>query len=247
MDSETRTSVLGLKMSRFQLVTSSCLLTFLATGTAAYVQLHDAVSTEAIEVSQLPYYNSREFTPHWFAPDSRALSDFHAIPDFSFTNQEGQLITEENVAGRLYVANFFFSTCPGICPMIRSKVSWVEERFIDDQGVVILSHSIRPSTDTEEVLQAYAETYGVVSGKWHLLTGQRESIYALAKSAYFADEDLGDVRNSTDFLHTENLLLIDHNRHIRGVYNGLSASSVQELISDIELLQAEMRQQSSST
>nr|WP_197493221.1 SCO family protein [Woeseia oceani] len=104
-------------------------------------------------------------------------------------------------------------------------------------SVYILSHSIRPTTDTREILQAYARDYGVISGKWHLLTGDKKAIYELAKDAYFANEDLGNPDKLSDFLHTENLLLIDQNRHIRGVYNGLSTTSVNHLLSDIEILQ----------
>ena len=186
--------------------------------------------------NSLPYYDTREFTPRWLDADSLRLAGFHRIPDFSFINQDGRRITEEDVAGGVYVASFFFSTCPGICPMLQSKLAAVQERFIGDDRVTILSHSIRPGADTVEVLRSYAELHGVKSGKWHLLTGDRDTIYTLAREAYFADEDLGNPTGDSDFLHTENLLLIDGNRHIRGIYNGLSSSSVQHLIADIEAL-----------
>ncbi len=190
--------------------------------------------------TQLPYYDSADFTPRWLTPDSPKLTDFHRIPDFRFTNQDGREISSEDVAGRIYVASFFFSTCPGICPKIRSKLSQVQTRFIDDDDVTILSHSIRPTTDTPAILQAFASANGIQSHKWHLLTGDKDAIYSLAKEAYFANEDLGETRNSNDFLHTENLLLIDSDRRIRGVYNGLSASSVSHLMADIELLKREL-------
>lgn len=199
-----------------------------------------AAPTLAADAS-LPYYDSPEFTPRWITADSDVPQAFHRIPDFSFTNQDGRVIDNREIAGRVYVASFFFSTCPGICPAIRSKLAMVQARFIDEDGVRILSHSIRPSTDTVEVLRAYATDNDVVSGKWHLLTGDRDAIYALATDAYFANEDLGAVRSAKDFLHTENLLLIDTDRRIRGVYNGLSVSSVNHLIGDIETLLAEDR------
>lgn len=208
-------------------LTASCITVCLA--------LLTATATSAAE-STLPYYDSPEFTPRWLDSSSSALNKFHRIPEFSFTNQEGMQISEKDVAGKIYVASFFFSTCPGICPMIRSKLSEVQKRFLDDNTVTILSHSIRPTTDTTEVLQAYAAKNGVQSGKWHLLTGDRNNIYSLARDAYFADEDLGDAKTVDDFLHTENLLLIDQNRHIRGIYNGLSSSSVKNLIDDINTL-----------
>lgn len=187
----------------------------------------------------LPYYNSGDFTPFWYATDSAELKDFHRIPKFDFTNQEGLRVDQDSVEDKVYVASFFFSTCPGICPTIQSKLSKVQDKFIDDDGLVILSHSIRPTTDTIEVLASYAAKHGVRSEKWHLLTGEREAIYGLAKDAYFANEDLGNIADLGDFLHTENLLLIDTNGHIRGVYNGLSEGSVDNLIADIDLLKLE--------
>ncbi len=185
--------------------------------------------------NDLPYYDTPEFTPRWLG-ETEELAEFHRIPDFSFTNQEGKQVTQDDVAGRVYVASFFFSTCPGICPAIRTKLAAVQEHFIDDDAVLILAHSIRPSADTVEILQAYATANDVQTDKWHLLTGRMEDIYRLAKDAYFADENLGEIRGADDFLHTENLLLIDKNRYIRGIYNGLSTSSVDHLIADIETL-----------
>ncbi len=188
------------------------------------------------ESISLPYYGSAELTPHWLSIGDEALLDFHRIPAFSFVNQVGETVTEKTVSGEVYVASFFFSTCPGICPRIRSKLSDVQSRFINDDSVQILSHSIRPSTDTIDVLQEYGRANNVVPGKWHLLTGDQTATYELARDAYFANEDLGKVQSADDFLHTENLLLIDQNRHIRGVYNGLNTSSVAHLITDIESL-----------
>jgi len=187
----------------------------------------------------LPFYDTAEFTPRWLDSDAVELSDFHRIPSFSFRNQDGEEISEQDVAGGVYVANFFFTSCPGICPAIRKKLSLVQAEFLDDDYVRILTHSIRPTTDSVDMLRAYARTNDIQSGKWHLLTGEKEAIYRLAKEAYFADEDLGENRGGDNFLHTENLLLIDEDRHIRGVYNGLSTSAVKNLIADIRRLKAE--------
>ena len=120
--------------------------------------------------------------------------------------------------------------------MIRSKLIEVQEKFLDDPEVKIVQHSIRPTTDTVDILKAYANTNGIISGKWHLVTGDRDAIYSLAKTAYFASDDLGNIQKTSDFLHTESLLLIDKNRHVRGIYNGLNSASVAYLISDIETL-----------
>jgi protein SCO1/2 len=188
----------------------------------------------------LPYYNTEEFTPHWIDTYSEELKDFHTIPSFSFIDQEGKKITDRTFENKIYVANFFFTSCPGICPTIRSKLSKVQDKFINDPQVKILSHSIQPSIDTVEVLKQYANEHNIESDMWHLVTGDKDAIYALAKSAYFANEDLGEIQNSNDFLHTENLLLIDQNKHIRGVYNGLNTASVNYLMADIETLKTEM-------
>lgn len=187
----------------------------------------------------LPYYDSEEFTPHWHQPNSPELEGFHQIPEFSFTNQDGKEITEHSLEGKIFVANFFFTTCPGICPTVRSKLSRVQEAYVDDAQVEIISHSITPTIDTVDTLKQYAKLHEIESGKWHLLTGDRNDIYELAKNSYFASDDLGRAEGIDDFLHTENLLLIDKNRRIRGIYNGLNNTSVNYLIADIAVLKQE--------
>lgn len=187
----------------------------------------------------LPFYESADFTPHWLDPYSEQVRQLHRIPPFSFTNQFGQLVTEQTVKNKIYVAHFFFTRCPGICPKVRSKLKNVQAAFIDDPEVMILSHSIQPHNDTVETLQAYARENGIQGPQWQLLTGERDLTYTLARDYYFASEDLGEIQNTDDFLHTENLLLIDKHRHIRGVYNGLNAASVGHLIEDIRALKKE--------
>jgi protein SCO1/2 len=185
---------------------------------------------------QLPYYNEQSFTPQWLSDKSPELDSFHKIPSFSFVNQNGETITEKTFENKIYVAGFFFSTCPGICPTVRSQLTKVQESFAEDEQVLIAQHSIRPSNDTQDVLQDYALKNGINDDKWHLLTGDKEAIYELAKTAYFASEDLGNAQKANDFLHTESLLLIDQNKHIRGIYNGLNSGSIDYLIEDIKTL-----------
>ncbi|MEO1574846.1 MAG: SCO family protein [Pseudomonadota bacterium] len=209
--------------------------------TTLFVATLSVGPSQAAGATTLPFYDTPEFTPRWLRPGSAALAGFHRVPAFEFTNQAGDTITGRDVAGRIYVASFFFSTCPGICPMIRTRLDQVQAAYADDDDVLILSHSIRPATDTVEVLRDYAQRHGVIDGKWHLLTGDREKIYALARETYFANEDLGEQRSSDDFLHTENLILVDPRGHIRGVYSGLSKSSVGHLIDDIAVLKREGR------
>jgi len=190
----------------------------------------------------LPYYNSSEFSPHWLTPDSTELTNFHNISDFKFMNQLGEFVTQDDMKDKIYVASFFFTSCPGICPKMRSQLSNVQKEFINDDDVYMISHSIQPENDTVEVLQEYAVENDIQAGKWHLVTGKRDDIYTIAREDYFANEDLGEYVSNDDFLHTENIVLVDHNRHIRGIYNGLNKTSINHLISDINALKQELAQ-----
>jgi protein SCO1/2 len=221
-------------MKKYQSVASKFLTTALLVTFCCIAQ--------AAEVGEgaLPYYDSAAFSPKWLKPNSLELADFHKISEFSFMDQHGKLVTHDTFADKIYVASFFFTTCPGICPKMRSQLSKVQDKFIGDDKVAIISHSIRPGNDTVKVLQQYAQQNDIVSGKWHLVTGKREDIYAIAREDYFANEDLGKFVEEQDFLHTENLVLVDSNRHIRGIYNGLNNTSVNHLLNDIETLQQEL-------
>ena len=186
--------------------------------------------------STLPYYNDPFFTPHWMAENDVKLNDFHAISSFSLINQDGDSINNTTFSNKIYVADFFFTRCPGICPKMTENMSLVQKAFIDDPEVVLISHSVTPQKDSIEVLKEYAKNNGVISGKWHLVTGKRSMIYALGRKDYFVEEDLGLKKKEEDFIHTENFVLVDHHGHIRGLYNGLNKSSVAQLIEDIRLL-----------
>ncbi|MFK7973199.1 MAG: SCO family protein [Bacteroidia bacterium] len=197
----------------------------------------DAATLSRVE--HLPFYEDATFTPHWLQPDDQALADFHKIPAFSLVNQEGKSISEKSFQDKIYVADFFFTICPGICPKMTANMAVLQEAFEDDDEVLLLSHSVTPERDSVETLKAYADAKGVLAHKWHLATGSREEIYALGRQAYFVEEDLGITKEVDEFLHTENFVLIDKNRHIRGIYNGLNATSIQQLIVDIKALKQE--------
>lgn len=190
-------------------------------------------------VSVLPFYNEATFTPKWFAKDNDSLNNFHSIIDFSLIDQEGDTITNETFKDKIYITNFFFTTCPGICPKMTANLDVVQKAFENDDEVLLLSHSVTPETDTVSVLKAYADKHGIKSSKWHLVTGKRSEIYNLGRNAYFVEEDLGVKKTDDDFLHTENLILVDKNKRIRGIYNGLNVNSVDQLIADIKTLQKE--------
>lgn len=191
---------------------------------------------EGSRVDKLPYYCSADFTPHWLSDDSDSLPNFHQIPAFALTNQFGHPITEKTVTGKIYVVDFFFTTCPGICPKMTTNMAVISEAFKNDPDVLLLSHSVTPETDSVSVLNQYAEDKGINSPQWHLLTGNRKEIYDLGRQWYFVEEDLGYDRTQSEFLHTENFILVDQNRHIRGIYNGLNQTAVDQLILDIDLL-----------
>lgn len=202
------------------------------------VSCNDPVKKEK-EARVLPFYTSADFTPQWIVPNSGDIKSLHCIPPFNFTNQEGEAVSEKTFAGKIYVADFFFTACPGICKKLTTHLSLVQAAFLNDTSVLLLSHSVTPESDSVPQLKKYAQSFGVISSKWHLVTGNRDAIYNIARNAYFADEDMGEKKNSADFLHTENMLLIDKHRRIRGVYKGTSLKDVNDLISDITILKVE--------
>ncbi|MFK7924440.1 MAG: SCO family protein [Bacteroidia bacterium] len=212
------------------------ILLFLASLLLFACQANDQVESR---VAKLPYYDDPTFTAHWFATGSDSLNDFHQIPDFELINQEGDTITQATFADKIYVTDFFFTTCPGICPKMTKNMVLLQDAFLEEADVMLLSHSVTPAIDSVEVLQMYAEYQGVNSDKWYLTTGERDLIYRLGRTAYFVEEDLGIEKDIDEFLHTENFVLIDKNRHIRGIYNGLNKTAIRQLIADVKTLQEE--------
>lgn len=191
-------------------------------------------------VETLPFYNEATFTPHWIAPNDEILDTFHRISPFKFINQEGDIITEKDFEDKIYVVDFFFTICPGICPKMTTNMMQLQDEFLNDEEVWLLSHSVTPEIDSVSVLKQYAEEKGISSKTWHLVTGSQHEIYKLGRNDYFVEEDLGLNKEEDEFLHTENFVLIDKNRHIRGIYNGLNKTSVNQLIADIKTLKMEV-------
>ena len=186
-------------------------------------------------VETLPYYNEASFTPKWLN-NVEDLETFHKVPSFNLIDQNGESVTEQTFKEKIYVTDFFFTTCPGICPKMTENMALVQEAFKDDPEVLLLSHSVTPETDSVQVLKTYAENKGAISNKWYLVTGDRKQIYDLGRKTYFVEQDLGQEKDEDEFLHSENFVLIDKNKHIRGIYNGLNATAVQQLIADIKTL-----------
>ena len=198
----------------------------------------DSIAPKSQPTNTLPYFNSPEFTPHWLQPD-QVPQDFHRVPEFALINQNGNTITEKDLDNKITVVDFFFTSCPGICPRLTKNMAVIDEAFGENENLLLLSHSVTPDNDTIDVLKEYAQDRDIDAKRWHLLTGDRNLIYHLGRNVYFVEEDLGKQKGPDDFLHTENFILIDKNRHIRGVYNGLNKTSVNHLIADIKIIQGE--------
>ncbi|RPE00810.1 SCO family protein [Aureibaculum marinum] len=204
------------------------------------VNKKDVNSVETSRVDYLPYYSEESFTPHWLMPETKEEKNFHKIPDFKLINQLGDTISQKTFENKIYVTDFFFTSCPGICPKMTSNMVKLQQEFKQDSEVLFLSHSVTPTIDSVAELKKYAETHGVIANKWHLVTGNKTTIYNLGRNEYFVENDLGVPKNSNDFLHSENFLLIDKNKHIRGIYNGLDRASMAQLIIDIKALKKEV-------
>ena len=195
---------------------------------------------ETSRVNYLPYYNDESFTPHWLTPGSDEEKAFHKIPDFELTNQLGEIVTQKTFYNKIYITDFFFTSCPGICPKMTGNMAKLQEVFINDSEVLLLSHSVMPTTDSVSVLKTYAKKNHVINNKWHLVTGDKNDIYSLGRDHYFVENDLGEEKGINDFLHTENFLLIDNKKHIRGIYNGLNRASIAQLITDVKALKQQI-------
>jgi protein SCO1 len=190
--------------------------------------------------SILPYYNTPDFDPLFIYNQEEVEAKVpHTLDDFSFTDQENQTITQKDIEGKIHVANFMFTTCGSICPKMTNHMKLVSDAFINDNDVRILSFSVTPWIDDVERLHSYAELNEINSKNWHLLTGSKPKIYELARKSYFAEENMGYTKDSTEFLHTEHFLLVDKTKRIRGIYNGTLQLEMEQLIKDIEELKKE--------
>ncbi len=187
----------------------------------------------------LPFYNSEEFTPQWISQSDPNYTKIHTIASFEFTNQNGKKITNKELEGKIYIADFFFTTCPSICPILAKNMGSLQEIYKQDENILLLSHSVMPWVDSVSKIKEYALEQKVIDTKWHLVTGDRESIYNIARNSYFADEDYKKTKDELEFIHTENFILVDKKGRIRGVYNGTLALDIQRLQRHIELLKLE--------
>ncbi|MCH2035240.1 MAG: SCO family protein [Tenacibaculum sp.] len=187
----------------------------------------------------LPFFNTAMLTPEWIPENDQEYINIHKIADFSFINQNGVEVTNNTYKDKIYVADFFFVTCPGICPVLEKNMSILQEKYLSDKEVLLLSHTVMPTKDSVSVLKEYAIENEIDANKWNLVTGNKEELYDIARTSYFADEDFVKTQDKDAFIHTENFILVDKKGRIRGVYNGTIKLEVQRLIRHIDLLKKE--------
>ncbi len=165
------------------------------------------------------------------------VKKYHTIADFSLTNQNGKTITQKDYKDKIYVADFFFTTCQTICPIMTDHMVDLQEKLKNDDAVLLLSHTVTPEIDTVAQLKKYALEKGVNDAKWNLVTGDKKEIYALARKSYLAAKDVPFSEN--DLVHTENFVLVDKKKRIRGFYDGTDPKAIEKLMHDIKVLEKE--------
>ncbi|WP_269234004.1 SCO family protein [Flavobacterium flavigenum] len=186
----------------------------------------------------LPIYNPADVNPELVDSTIQYKSKYHTIADFSFVNQNGDTITQKNYEGKIYVADFFFTTCGSICPKMTTNLADVQKAVLNNPKVMLLSHTVFPETDSIPVLKAYAIKHGVVDSKWNLVTGDKKEIYTMARKSYLAVK-LGRPDQLYDMVHTENFVLVDQKRRVRGFYDGTDKEDMKRLLEDIDFLSQE--------
>lgn len=167
---------------------------------------------------------------------------YHTIADFSLWNQNGENITQNTYADKIYIADFFFTTCPTICPIMTKNMADVQDIILNDPDVLLLSHSVTPQIDSVPQLKKYALEKGVIDAKWNLVTGSKKEIYALARKSYLVAKEDGDG-GAFDMIHTENFVLVDKEKRIRGFYDGTSKEEIEKLLEDLQLLKASYQEE----
>lgn len=188
----------------------------------------------------LPIYNPSDVNPELVDTTIQYKAKDHRIADFKFINQNRKVITQEDYKNKIYVADFFFTTCKTICPKMTNNMAWLQEKLKDNPKVMFLSHSVTPEIDSVEVLKNYAKQKGVLDHKWNLVTGDKKEIYYMARKSYLAVKT-GKPEELYDMVHTENFVLVDSKKRVRGFYDGTNLDeptkkgikNVSQLLEDI--------------
>ncbi len=204
------------------------ILVFVVGSTAAYQILQPK--------PRLPIYNPSDLNPAVVDDDLERVGRGHRIGDFDLIDQWGNEADSSLLQGKIYVADFFFTTCPTICIDMGANFQRIQETYKNEDRLNLVSHTVMPEIDTVEVMHAYGERMGAIKGKWHLLTGEKRELYRMARREYFAVMEQGTSFDEHDFIHTENVILVDEKKRIRGFYDGTSDLDIDRLIGDIQIL-----------
>lgn len=186
----------------------------------------------------LPIYQPANVNSEMVDSTLLDIRKYHTIADFSLINQNGATITQDSYKDKIYVADFFFTTCQTICPIMTDHMVKIQSQILDDDEVMLLSHTVTPDIDSVEQLKRYAIEKGVDDKKWNLVTGDKKQIYDLARKSYMAVKTFGNG-DQYDMIHTENFMLIDKKRQIRGYYDGTKPEDIDRLLNDIKILKKE--------
>ena len=186
-------------------------------------------------IETLPIYSPSMVSKELVEENIQFIKKYHKIKDFSMKNQNGKIISQEFYNNKIYVADFFFTTCPTICPIMTENMSYVQEKIKNDSDVLLLSFSVTPEIDSVEQLKKYALEKNVIDSKWNLVTGNKKDIYNLARTSYLVAKTNGDG-GKYDMIHTENFVLVDKEKRIRGFYDGTNSKEMDQLLNDIKIL-----------
>lgn len=193
-----------------------------------FVVLYFVNTKEQKPLRSLPYFGKKR---------SHAAGDtnYHTVKDFSFTSQYNETVNQQTISGKIYVCDFFFTTCQSICPVMSTQLERVYKEFYNNKDVMILSHTVNPEADSVEVLLRYANKHKVNNRRWLFLTGDKKQLYDLARQGYLLNAEEGNG-GPEDFIHTQNFALVDKEKHLRGFYDGTDSLEVTRLIQDMHLL-----------
>ena len=183
----------------------------------------------------LPIWSPAKVNEEMVDESIRHVEKYHTIADFSLTNQNGETVTQDTYKDKIYIADFFFTTCQTICPIMTDHMYQIQKEIVNDDDVMLLSHSVTPKIDSVAQLRKYANENGVIDRKWNLITGDKKQIYELARKSYLAVKTNGNG-DQYDMIHTENFLLIDKKRRVRGFYDGTKTEDIERLLEDIKTL-----------
>jgi len=206
----------------------------LVVSTIILALFYDALKPKKV----LPIYQPSMVNYELVDSTIQHVKKYHKIAPFSFENQNGKTITQDDYEGKIYIADFFFTTCPTICPKMTANMVNIQEEILNDSTVMLLSYSVTPKIDSVPQLKKYAIEKGVNDEKWNLLTGNKKEIYTMARKSYLVVKENGDG-GPYDMIHTENFILVDPEKRIRGFYDGTDTLAMRELLIDLEILKDE--------